>query len=361
MKARIVTILEVIIISSLLIQISYSLALAQGPYEEIEPNNTLGAAQNLETVPWFLDADPNIASSTTIPHLTINGSGDNSFDYYAFTVAKADDKGIFDIDSTTGGFDSWLTLYNSSGIILASNDDSGVNQGAGGSTTSLDSYLQYTFPTPGTYTIRVGARIGGPFDVIPIPPEMTYQLQVSIEGHPSGSSIYLPSIMKNWSPLTSTPTSQVMPPIPNPGSSSTPTSQAKPPVPNPGPSSTPTSGPSAPIPKTSTPTPIQKPPPPVPIPKTSTPTPTSTQKAPVPTPPGTAYVKVINNTGGTLTFNLSGPTSGSWTVVNGQTRTVDVIPGTYQFTATTTSCSGTHIKTFSVANGQTRTFSLVCG
>lgn len=183
----------------LLMQTNYS----PDPQAEIEPNNTIKTAQDLETANWSLDKDPNIVSSTTIPHVSIAGSGDNSFDYYAFRVTKAGSKGVFDIDATSGGFDSYLTLYQGNGTFLKSNDDSGVNQGAGGSKTSLDSYLEYTFSTPGLYVIRVAARVGGP--VKAIPPGVGYQLQVSISGRSTGWQIYLPGVALNWLPLSPTP------------------------------------------------------------------------------------------------------------------------------------------------------------
>ena len=199
MKAKIFVIVSLF----LLMQMNYSSVLAEGPQAEVEPNNSIETAQDLEVATWSLDADPDIVSSTTIPHVTIAGSGDNSFDYYAFMVSKAGSKGIFDIDLTSGGFDSYLTLYDNNGTFLKSNDDSGVNQGAGGSNTSLDSYLEYTFPTSGLYIIRVAARIGGPIKAIPA--GVGYQLQVSIEDHSTGWQIYLPGVMRNWSPSSPPP------------------------------------------------------------------------------------------------------------------------------------------------------------
>ncbi len=80
-----------------------------------------------------MTADPNIGdatntnTSTTIPHVTVTGTGDGTADFFSFTVGAAGKKGIFDIDFGTAGgvpLDSVITLYDSNGFILATNNDS---------------------------------------------------------------------------------------------------------------------------------------------------------------------------------------------------------------------------------------------
>ncbi len=150
---------------------------------EVEPNDTIATAQDLDAETWTLDFDPNIGDTTlntsiVIPHLTVLGTGDNTFDVYSFTVPNAGDRGIFDIDfGTTGGImDAYLRLYDGGGTLLASNDDSPPTWGQGGSTNGLDSYLEYTFAAPGVYFIQVGNCCVGP-----VPAGGDYQLQVSVE------------------------------------------------------------------------------------------------------------------------------------------------------------------------------------
>ena len=61
---------------------------------EIEPNNSLGTAQNIDAF-FTLDFSANIGNemgnntSETIPHVTILGTGNGTFDYFSFTVAVA--------------------------------------------------------------------------------------------------------------------------------------------------------------------------------------------------------------------------------------------------------------------------------
>ena len=167
---------------------------------EAEPNNTLLTALPIDDLGFSLDFDPNIGdsfninTSTLIPHLSILGTGDGSYDFYSFTVANAGDRGIFDIDNGQsvggGSFDSVLYLFDASGTQLIRSDDAGIDPG---SISGLDSLLDFTFPTAGTYIIAVadfgGVGGGGPGGIVdsPIPFGADYTLHVSIENHPTST------------------------------------------------------------------------------------------------------------------------------------------------------------------------------
>lgn len=157
-------------------------------------SNTLGAGGSrtiaggnhfdldLETLTWSVAANPNIANDTTIPHVSVMAIGSGTAQGYSFRVQNAGDVGTFDID-LTNGWDAYLRLYNSAGTLLLSSDDSDTSNGAGGSTSGLDSFAQYTFTTPGVYFIEVGSCcsatsvVGG---------GNGYELQVSLTNHPLG-------------------------------------------------------------------------------------------------------------------------------------------------------------------------------
>jgi hypothetical protein len=130
-------------------------------------------------------ANPNIIDATTIPHVSIAAAGSGTLDYYRFTVT-AGSRGIFDID--TGGLDTLINLLDSNGNLVEWNDDSLVIDGAGGSTASggfgstLDSFLDYTFATGGTYYLAVGTYNNGNTTPANIPSGQAYQLQVSLTG-----------------------------------------------------------------------------------------------------------------------------------------------------------------------------------
>ncbi len=158
---------------------------------EVEPNqanNSIVAAQNVDNAPFGLGNNANITDSTTVPHLSINGTGDGSFDYYSFTVA-AGDLATFDIDAAN--FNSELFLYDLSGNLLDSNDD--IATVDSGSASKDDAFLQHTFAADGTYVIGVGKfdSNSGPNGITGLAPEAgdNYRLQLSIENHATAAGV----------------------------------------------------------------------------------------------------------------------------------------------------------------------------
>ncbi|UBF28638.1 filamentous hemagglutinin N-terminal domain-containing protein [Kovacikia minuta CCNUW1] len=164
-----------------------------GFINETESNNTIRQAQRLPTSSFSLRTNPDVEISTQIPYVTVSAGGDDSFDYYAFTVETPDSRGIFDIDTGANNLDTQVFLFDSMGKLLDSNDDAPITAGAAGSLDSFNSYLNYSFTAPGTYIIGVGlypsnGNNGGetPLSGTTLPPNSTnttsdYRLQVSIE------------------------------------------------------------------------------------------------------------------------------------------------------------------------------------
>jgi hypothetical protein len=150
---------------------------------EQEPNDTIAEAQNIDNH-FSLDFDPDIGDTTTntseeIPHATVEGTGNSTVDVYEFTVSQTG-RVILDVDYAfpDGGFDSYLTLLDSSGNSLGENDDSDPTFGAQGSVHPFDSYIEVVL-TPGTYYVEVGSCCPR----FPVPDGATYELQVSVEHH----------------------------------------------------------------------------------------------------------------------------------------------------------------------------------
>jgi len=137
--------------------VSLSLTEVEPIIMEQEPNNSLAQAQNIDASfnrlysPDIGDRTTN--TSTIIPHVSIAGTGDNSYDYYQFTVSTVPALAIFDIDDAN--FDTYLRLYNEAGSLISSNDDASTSYGQGGSNSGLQSFLTYTFNTAGVYTLKV--------------------------------------------------------------------------------------------------------------------------------------------------------------------------------------------------------------
>ena len=90
------------------------------PVPEAEPNSSIATAHNIDGAGWNLSSNSNIANSTTIPHITVEGTGDGTFDYYSFTIANAGDTTVFDIDNKANLFEVFL-----SGLTLIGGDVSG--------------------------------------------------------------------------------------------------------------------------------------------------------------------------------------------------------------------------------------------
>lgn len=151
-------------------------------------NSSIGTAQNID--PYFtLGENPDIANATTNPWVSIENYGDEEIDFYSFTVS-ADATGMFDIDygdQTPGAttalstdMDSYLTLYDSSGTAIASNNSSQTWFGAAGSNTTSDANFGYYFELSGMYYISVRNARGDSATA-----DQTYTLQVSINSHPT--------------------------------------------------------------------------------------------------------------------------------------------------------------------------------
>ncbi|MCI5132445.1 MAG: hypothetical protein D3904_13255 [Candidatus Electrothrix sp. EH2] len=140
---------------------------------EAEPNNSIETAQHIAVSSFTVGSNPDITNSDIWPWVSVAGTGDGTFDYYSFDVPLAGTTlSIFDTDYTN--FDTMLYLYDSEGNSLAYDDDSPGDPGSG-SGWNLDSFLEYTFPEPGTYIIAVKS-----FYNAPVPTGKSYELQISL-------------------------------------------------------------------------------------------------------------------------------------------------------------------------------------
>lgn len=151
--------------------------------ETTAPDDTFATAFDVDLGPWGTtfdaDVDNGLGISTTIPHLSIFGTGDGTFDYYSFTGTSGSQVQI-DID-TTNGWDTWLRLFRDNGgspIEIASDDDTFPQDT--GSTTTLDSLISFTLPADDTYYVEVSDFPG----TDPISAGSLYELQLSVENHP---------------------------------------------------------------------------------------------------------------------------------------------------------------------------------
>ncbi len=175
----------------------------QPTINEVEPNQASAAPfynvnQNLDinaagqSFGWSLISDSEVLNSgitgsvAGTPYVRVNATGNGSFDYYSFT-ATAGSRVILDVDRTNGSTDTAIFLMDSTGALLASNDNSASLDA--GSTTLNDSFIDFTVATTGTYIIAVGENgsfhvgagtgiAGNPLDI-----GDAYTLNVSVAGH----------------------------------------------------------------------------------------------------------------------------------------------------------------------------------
>lgn len=174
---------------------------------EKESNDTLAGAQAVDGH-FSLDFSADIGNgthvdntSTEIPHVTVRGSGDDSFDYYSFYFpGRGMTSGfvVLDIDHSSSAFDSHVAIWAANGDLLGHNDDYDYRGGAGGSVPkpigndSFDSLMTTAITTAGTYIVGVGRYAASPttggyeegFSGAKPQAGDFYTLQISVENMP---------------------------------------------------------------------------------------------------------------------------------------------------------------------------------
>jgi Ca2+-binding RTX toxin-like protein len=133
------------------------------------PTGNISAETALDVTHSFsLAANPDIANSTTVPHVTISmttaATGTVSEPWFAVTVAPNSTINV-DIDNVTDDFDSAIFLYGPGVNGLTFDDDSVVDPGSPFSYTfhhlpySLDSQVSLKAVEGGTYYIQIGTFV----------------------------------------------------------------------------------------------------------------------------------------------------------------------------------------------------------
>jgi hypothetical protein len=117
---------------------------------DVEPNDNRAQAQVLNFEDFDLTANPKIFASTTVPHVTIQGTGDDTLDFFVFETTGTP-LATFDVDDPTS-FDTEIFLWDAAGTLLASNDDNEDGQQA---ELDVNSLIRRTLPA-GTYVLAVG-------------------------------------------------------------------------------------------------------------------------------------------------------------------------------------------------------------
>lgn len=154
------------------------------PVTETGGNNSLNTAQNLNGN-FSKSADPEVENANSMPHLTVEGVGNNAYDWFSFTINQPGRVAIdidHGFDAESPNFDPWIRLFNANGVMIGQNDDRGSTDP--GSTSDRDSYLLFSNLAAGTYYVQVGEwQSRGPFSpgaFSSIPNGAHYELSISI-------------------------------------------------------------------------------------------------------------------------------------------------------------------------------------
>lgn len=117
----------------------------------VQSNSTLATAQALSPTLFTPNANPNVFG--TAPTATVLGhGGGNDVDFYSFTANGG--TVTVDIDDDPYTFDVILSLFDSTGTLLAFDDDSFPEDA--GTSFGFDSFLGvFTLPSAGTYYVAV--------------------------------------------------------------------------------------------------------------------------------------------------------------------------------------------------------------
>lgn len=134
--------------------------------------------------PNFTDGLAN--NSLLYAHATIEGIGDETFDFYHFTVEQADALGLFDLEGAD--FAARLFVFDEEGNLLASSARGAFSVG---SAAPFDTHLGHTFERAGQYTVAVGRFdsivVGGELVGSGPPAGAVYTMRISVVPEASGA------------------------------------------------------------------------------------------------------------------------------------------------------------------------------
>ena len=115
-------------------------------------NNTVALAQGIGA--GFFTVAPRTDVFGMLPTASVSGfGGGDDVDFYSFQTGGG--AAYFDIDGTSGRFDTYLALFDAAGTLLADNDDSFPADP--GSVSDLDAFLGSITLESGNYFIAVAS------------------------------------------------------------------------------------------------------------------------------------------------------------------------------------------------------------
>ena len=192
-------------------------------------NNAIPTAQAIPFSTFTTPAPATVFNPPGFPTATINGAGDGSdVDFFSFTAAGG--QVYFDIDNDPYTFDTFLSLFDSNGMLLAFDDDSPLDPGSALNPfgNARDAFIGvFTLPSAGTYYVAVSESLNIPFGAFGTPSGSLMRPDGQFGGFlPNNAIIQPPTFVANGpqvgSPFTlhlsvESPTGAEPTPVPEPG------------------------------------------------------------------------------------------------------------------------------------------------
>ena len=132
---------------------------------ESENNDSIANANVISRDDFGIGVNPNVGNDA-LPHVVIDGfiggagtAGVNDVDYYRFDLLAGETLTL-DIDGGAGigsSVDTQLFVFDGAGTLLTSNDDAFSPPEGGGSVSALDSFLNFTAGSSGTFYVAVSS------------------------------------------------------------------------------------------------------------------------------------------------------------------------------------------------------------
>ena len=123
---------------------------------QTEPNDSIGTATSSTLVAGSSGGVTSMGNNGDGPFGPTTGNSTGDFDFFS-VAANAGQVIVFDVNSNINGtgVDTVIGIYNSAGVLVASNDDDGI---------SRDSFVRYTVAADDTYYLVVGNWVSGAAD-----------------------------------------------------------------------------------------------------------------------------------------------------------------------------------------------------
>ncbi|MGI9242881.1 MAG: LamG-like jellyroll fold domain-containing protein [Verrucomicrobiales bacterium] len=136
--------------------LTFSIATLPAQVIQTEPNDSIGTATPSTLTAGSSGGVASIGNNGDGPYGPTTGDGTGDYDFFSVD-ANSGQIIVFDVNSNINGtaVDSLIGIYDSTGVLLASNDDDGI---------SRDSFIQFNVPADGTYYLVVGNWISGAGD-----------------------------------------------------------------------------------------------------------------------------------------------------------------------------------------------------